>query len=164
MESDIMHLHLLDGGSVPTAELQAFVERTIEKANVTGLSCAIINDGQVVYRHAFGVRNTSTGARNDEETVFGAASFSKRVFAYLVLQPTALLQIKLEDGKLWMLSMGEGKSWNPLYAETETRFHAQAEETDRYEFIRDKSGNVTGLRMEYLGIPFPVAPKVKWKR
>jgi CubicO group peptidase (beta-lactamase class C family) len=85
MEPNVSSLSLLDGGSVPAADLQAFIEQTIKKANVAGLSCAILNDGQVVYRKAFGERDKSTGARNDEETVFAAASFSKTVFAYLVM-------------------------------------------------------------------------------
>jgi CubicO group peptidase (beta-lactamase class C family) len=85
MDKKITRLRLLDGHSVPTVELEAFVEKTLEKADVTGLSCAIINDGRVVYRKAFGDRSKSTGDRNDEETVFAAASFSKPVFAYLVM-------------------------------------------------------------------------------
>jgi len=85
MDTEIPYLHHVDGRSVPTTELEAFIENTLEKADVTGLSCAIINDGRVVYRKAFGDRNKSTGARNDEETVFAAASLSKSVFAYLVM-------------------------------------------------------------------------------
>jgi CubicO group peptidase (beta-lactamase class C family) len=85
MDTDDTRLCLLDGRSVSVAELQAFIEQTMEKANVAGLSCAIINDGRVVYRKAFGERDKSTGARNDEETVFAAASLSKPVFAYLVM-------------------------------------------------------------------------------
>ncbi len=78
-------LKKLDGKSISTAELKTFIEDIMEKADVAGLSCAIINDSQVVYRKAFGNRNKSTGARNDEETVFAAASFSKALFAYLVM-------------------------------------------------------------------------------
>jgi D-alanyl-D-alanine-carboxypeptidase/D-alanyl-D-alanine-endopeptidase len=76
------------------------------------------------------------------------------------MQPTALVQIKFEDNKLWILSM-DGKSWNPLCAETETRFHVKGDEACRFEFIRDELGNVTALRMEYLGILFPAAPKME---
>lgn len=85
MDPEITLLRLVDGSSVPATELTAFIEQTIEKADVTGLSCAIINEGRVVYRKAFGESNGSTGTRNDEETVFSAASFSKPVFAYLVM-------------------------------------------------------------------------------
>jgi CubicO group peptidase (beta-lactamase class C family) len=85
MDTEITCLRLLDGRSVPAAELQASIERTIEKADGAGLSCAIINDGRVVYRKAFGYKDKGTGARNDEETVFAAASLGKPVFAYLVM-------------------------------------------------------------------------------
>jgi CubicO group peptidase (beta-lactamase class C family) len=75
----------LDGTSVSTAELEAFIEKTMEKADVPGLSCAIINDSQVVYQKAFGYKNKNDGTRNDEQTLFSAASFSKTIFAYLVM-------------------------------------------------------------------------------
>lgn len=74
------------------------------------------------------------------------------------MQPTALFQIKFEDDQLWVRSM-DGASWEPLSAETETRFFVEGEAAYRFEFIRDASGEVTGLRMEYLGIQFSVAPK-----
>ena len=32
-------LKTLDGGSISTAELEAFIEQTMEKADVAGLSC-----------------------------------------------------------------------------------------------------------------------------
>ncbi|MBN1137519.1 MAG: serine hydrolase [Anaerolineae bacterium] len=85
MSQKMLSLRRLDGSSVPTAELETFIEQTMAKADVAGLSCAIITDGQVVYQKAFGDADRSTGARADEETVFSAASFSKPVFAYLVM-------------------------------------------------------------------------------
>ena len=75
------------------------------------------------------------------------------------LQPTALVQIKFEDNKLWILSL-DGKSWDALCAETEARFFVKEDETYRFEFIRDTSGNVTALRLEIQGIPLPVSPKM----
>jgi CubicO group peptidase (beta-lactamase class C family) len=86
MDKRIIHLRLLDGRSVPAVELEAWIGRTLEKAQVAGLSCAIINDSQVAYYETFGYMNRSTGARNNEKTVFAAASISKSVFAYLVMQ------------------------------------------------------------------------------
>ena len=85
MNTTITRLRLLDGRSVSPAKVQATIERSMEKADVAGLSCAILNDGRVVYQKAFGVKDKSTGARNDEETVFAAASLGKAVFAYLVM-------------------------------------------------------------------------------
>jgi hypothetical protein len=63
MDREVEALRLLGGTSVPAAELTAFIEETLGKAGVTGLSCAIINGGQGVYREAFGDRNATTGAR-----------------------------------------------------------------------------------------------------
>lgn len=78
-------LKTLDGKSISTVELEALIEQTMEKADVAGLSCAILNDSQIVYQKAFGYRNKSDGTLNDEQTLFSAASFSKTVFAYLVM-------------------------------------------------------------------------------
>lgn len=78
-------LRTLDGKPVSPTELEAFIEQTMAKAEVAGLSCAIINDAQIVYQKAFGFRDQRAGTRNDEQTVFNAASFSKTAFAYLVM-------------------------------------------------------------------------------
>jgi len=78
-------LETLDGKPVPPAELEALIETTMEKANVAGLSVAIINDGQIAYTHAFGSRDKAAGIPFNTETVTGAASLSKTVFAYLVM-------------------------------------------------------------------------------
>ena len=78
-------LKRLDGTYISTAELEAFIEQVMEKADVAGLSCAILNDSQIIYQKAFGYKNKSDGTLNDEQTLFSAASFSKPVFAYLVM-------------------------------------------------------------------------------
>ena len=67
MIANAPRLRRLDGRSVPTAELQAFIERTIEKADVAGLSCAIINDGRVVYRNLEGVGEGVRDRGGDDE-------------------------------------------------------------------------------------------------
>lgn len=85
MSKNITHLRLLDDSYVPIVELEDLIETTFEKVRVSGLSCAIINDRHVAYCKAFGYLNKSTGARNDEKTVFAGASISKSVFAYLVM-------------------------------------------------------------------------------
>jgi CubicO group peptidase (beta-lactamase class C family) len=78
-------LKSLDGKRISVQVMEAAVVSTMEKAGIPGLSCAIINDSKVVYCETFGVKNTKSGEPNDEETVFAAASFSKTVFAYLVM-------------------------------------------------------------------------------
>jgi CubicO group peptidase (beta-lactamase class C family) len=78
-------LKKLAGNSISTGELGAFIEQIMEKADVPGLSIAILNDSQIVYQKVFGYRNKDEGTRNDEQTLFSAASLSKPVFAYLVM-------------------------------------------------------------------------------
>ena len=72
-------------GKIPVDELEAVIAQAVEKANVAGLSVAIINDGQIAYTHAFGYRDKAAGSLFDTQTVTGAASLSKTVFAYLVM-------------------------------------------------------------------------------
>ena len=78
-------LKSLDGKRLPVPAMEAAVINIMEEARIPGLSCAIINDSKVVYRKTFGVKSSETGEPNDEDTVFAAASFSKTVFAYLVM-------------------------------------------------------------------------------
>lgn len=86
-------LKSLDGKTIPISAMESTVGEIMEKADVPGLSCAIINETKISYLNTFGVKNAETGEPNDEETVFAAASLSKTVFAYLVM-------LLVEDGIL----------------------------------------------------------------
>jgi len=79
-------LQSLNGKAIPVPKMEAAVEQLLEKAGVAGLSCAVINEAKIVYAKAFGFRNKKQETRNDVETVFSAASFSKTVFTCLVLK------------------------------------------------------------------------------
>ncbi len=57
----------------------------MKKADGAGQAGDILNDSQVVYQKAFGFWNKRSGTRNEEQTIFSAASLSKVVFAYLVM-------------------------------------------------------------------------------
>ena len=75
----------LDGKPISIREMEAEITAIMEKAGVPGLSCSIINGSRIAYCKTFGLKNKKTGEPNDEQTVFAAASFSKTVFAYLVM-------------------------------------------------------------------------------
>jgi CubicO group peptidase (beta-lactamase class C family) len=64
----------------------ADIEQLLENGRVPGLSFAVIRDGRIIETKAAGVRNTSTGIAVDGNTIFEAASLSKPVFTYAVLQ------------------------------------------------------------------------------
>ena len=70
-------LTMLDGTVVPVEDVEASIAGAMARGGVPGLSCAILNDGQIVYRGAFGYEDVGAGTENDEQTIFAAASFSK---------------------------------------------------------------------------------------
>lgn len=70
--------------SVPVLEER--IRASMGAAHVPGLSIAIIERGEIVWRRAFGVRDGGSGAPVDDDTVFEAASMSKPVFAYAVMK------------------------------------------------------------------------------
>jgi CubicO group peptidase (beta-lactamase class C family) len=58
----------------------------MKKADVPGISIALIRGGKTVWTRGFGVKNSQTKEAVTAETVFEAASLSKPVFAYAVLK------------------------------------------------------------------------------
>jgi CubicO group peptidase (beta-lactamase class C family) len=68
------------------AELQASIPALMDSGAVTGLSIAITSDTGIIWTQGFGVRNSGTGEPVTASSVFEAASLSKPVFAYAVLQ------------------------------------------------------------------------------
>ncbi len=74
----------------PAAELAStldqLVPQLLKDGDVPGLSMAIVKNGAVSWHHSWGVKDASTGAPVDDETIFEAASLSKPVFAYAVMK------------------------------------------------------------------------------
>jgi CubicO group peptidase (beta-lactamase class C family) len=86
-------LERIDGSPVSVDYLEDYITSVMDSAGVIGLQMAIINEGRVAYSHAFGLSNRMSEATPDSNTVFAGLSFSKTVFAYLVMQ-------LVEDGLL----------------------------------------------------------------
>ena len=61
------------------------VPRLMQKANVPGMSVALIRNGKMVWSGAFGVMNNNTRQRATKQSIFEANSLSKPVFGYAVL-------------------------------------------------------------------------------
>ena len=68
-----------------TARLERNVPQWMKEGDVPGLSIALVRDGEIVWRHAFGMKNATTKEPVSDGTVFEAASLSKPVFAYAVM-------------------------------------------------------------------------------
>jgi len=62
------------------------LEQLLKNSHVPGLAYAVIRDGKIVDLKAFGIRDSSSGNLVGQNTVFEAASLSKPVFAFAVLQ------------------------------------------------------------------------------
>ena len=86
-------LSTVDDKPVPIKRLERTYARVMKKARIPAISCVVLNDGEIAYANTFGVKSLESGAPADLHTVFAAASFSKTVFAYLVM-------LLVEDGKL----------------------------------------------------------------
>jgi len=71
---------------MPTGAPATNVGQLISEALVPGLSMAVVGNGSIETLTTAGVRNAGDGAPIDQQTIFDAASLSKPVFAYAVLQ------------------------------------------------------------------------------
>lgn len=65
--------------------LSGFIEKRLGSSGVEGLAVALIRDGKVVFDQGFGVTRSGSGGQVGSATLFEAASLSKPVFSYLVL-------------------------------------------------------------------------------
>ncbi len=78
--------HRADGRALSPARVDAEVEALMARARVPGLGLALIENGRVVYVRTYGVRDGSTGAPLERDTVMYGASLTKGAFAYMCLQ------------------------------------------------------------------------------
>jgi CubicO group peptidase (beta-lactamase class C family) len=67
------------------AQLRLAIPALMDSAGIPGLAMAVVTDGGIAWSAGFGTRSADSGSV-DEHTVFEAASLSKPVFAYAVLQ------------------------------------------------------------------------------
>lgn len=76
----------LDGRVLSADDVTATVERLMRAGRVPGLALAILNRGEVVYQRGFGYRDVEHRLPLSDTTVMYAASFTKSMFAYMVMQ------------------------------------------------------------------------------
>ena len=86
-------LILACSASGQTLSIDSTVEKLMDSAGVTGLCLGVVRADTVAYVQAYGYKSTATRQKNDTATSFYATSFSKAVFAYLVMQ-------LVDEGKL----------------------------------------------------------------
>jgi CubicO group peptidase (beta-lactamase class C family) len=82
----VLQVCALIWAGVPAPSDAADLKQLMAQARVPGVSIAVIRKGKIAELTQMGVRTASTGVPVDADTVFAAASLSKPVFAYAVLQ------------------------------------------------------------------------------
>jgi len=68
------------------SDLEGSIPGLMEKARIPGLQIALIRRGEVLWQGAYGVTNTAGGTAVTRDTIFEAASLTKPLFAYVVMQ------------------------------------------------------------------------------
>jgi len=77
------------------ASLDADVAAVVQHEHLPGLAMAVVDNGQVVYRHAEGARGD--GGRIDQDTLFKIASNSKAMTAALLARLVQQGKLRWED-------------------------------------------------------------------
>lgn len=72
--------------TLSASRVDQFIIQLMDSARVPGLSIALIRDNKLRYSQGYGPTKADSTQRVTPETVFDAASLSKPVFAYAVLQ------------------------------------------------------------------------------
>lgn len=75
-----------DAPWIPSEELVLEIPRVMQIAGVPGVGIAVADRGKPVWSKSFGVKNMLTREPVQEDTLFEAASMTKPVFAYTVMQ------------------------------------------------------------------------------
>lgn len=75
---------LLDFEAKKTEALDKFVKAYQDFYEIPGASLVLIKDGKIVYHRAYGTKNTFTGDKVTNQTLFAAGSVTKPVFAFAV--------------------------------------------------------------------------------
>lgn len=76
----------LDGRSLSAAQIDQTVRQLMDSARVPGLAVALLDHNKISYLRAYGWRDVEQKAPLEPGTAMYGASFSKAVFAYLVVQ------------------------------------------------------------------------------
>jgi CubicO group peptidase (beta-lactamase class C family) len=79
--------------AIPKADISVFLDKKMAENPIPGLSFALINDGEIVYRINKGFASLEDSLAVTDQTIFEGASISKPVFAYFVMT-------FVEEGKL----------------------------------------------------------------
>ncbi len=110
----------LDNSRIVAHDLDTKINYLMKEASVSGIAISIFNEGKPIYHKAFGYKNVETKIPLQTSTNFYGASFSKAVFAVLVMKLVEEKIISLDKPLQEYLpkpvyEYGKGASWNQDY-------------------------------------------------
>jgi len=110
----------LDYSRITGQQLDNKIKQLMNDASVEGMAISVFNNNKPVYHKAFGYKNSETKTPLQTNTNFYGASFSKSVFAVLVLKLVEENVISLDKSLQDYLPQpvyeyGKGTSWNQDY-------------------------------------------------
>src|SRR6187431_315659 len=87
-------INRIDGSKIPADSLNAKIEYLMKKANVSGVAISVFNNDKPIFSKTYGLADVQKNRALQPSSVLYGASFSKTVFAYIVMQ---LVQEKVID-------------------------------------------------------------------
>jgi D-alanyl-D-alanine carboxypeptidase len=72
--------------SLGTADLDAFISRTVSEQHAIGVTVGVMQDGKVIFNKGYGLASTSTKAAVTPDTLFAVGSITKQFTCAVVLQ------------------------------------------------------------------------------
>jgi CubicO group peptidase (beta-lactamase class C family) len=96
-----------DQNDATIADLKATIPILMRQARIPGLQIALVREGEIIWKGAFGVTNGESPKAVTSNTIFEAASLTKPLFAYVVLKMADKGLIDLDKPLLYLLSREE---------------------------------------------------------
>lgn len=79
-------INKIDGTKISVDSIEQKIDYLMKTANVSGVAVSIFNDNQPVFSKTFGLANVQKKEPLTQTSIMYGASFSKTVFAYIVMQ------------------------------------------------------------------------------
>lgn len=80
----------------PSPPLEQYLEALRQQAGIPGMSAAVVQDGEIVWEHAFGFQNQEARIRATPDTPYALGGLSQSVAAVLLLQCVEQRRIELD--------------------------------------------------------------------
>lgn len=91
------NLKTVSGNEIPFEKVEAKIVQLMDSLEMPAVSIAFINNNELVYHNKFGVIDLESKTPIKSESVFEAASLSKPLFAYFIMQMVQQGKIDLDQ-------------------------------------------------------------------